>query len=109
MRCPAIVGVSLTLTCLSAGGFPEQDVSWYRGSLFSYNQMSGNVSVAFKATLYDVTSTLKFTPTHQDDGVSYLCQSSYSSEVRLNDTSQHILKLACMNLLLFAILIYDIS
>ena len=99
---PAIEGTPLTLTCLSTGGYPRQDVSWYRGSLSTGNRIGGPISFVNNG-LYDVTSTINLTPTRQDDEVAYFCQSSYSNEPRLIETSQHNLLLACIDLHLFLI------
>jgi len=93
----AIEGMPLTMTCLSKGGYPKQDVSWYRGSVSTGNRLNASVSYV-NNTLYDVTSTLAFNPTSQDDGVPYICQSSYRDNPRLDETSRHILKLACIKI-----------
>jgi len=91
---PAVEGSPLTLTCVSTGGYPKQDVSWYRESVSPGNRLGGSVSFV-NNTLYDVTSTLMFTPTNQDDGVTYICQSSYNDDSRLIQTSQHYILLLC--------------
>ena len=90
----AIEGVTLTLTCLSIGGYPKQDVNWYRRIVSSVYRLNGSVSFEIN-NLYDVTNTLTFTPFRADDGVPYICQSSYSDEPRLNETSEHNVSLAC--------------
>ena len=93
---PAIEGVSLTLTCLSIGGYPTQDLNWYTGSVSSVYRLSGTLHTSFGINnLYDVNNTLTFTPTRADDGVPYICQSSYSDDPRLVETIQHTLLLGC--------------
>jgi len=94
---PAIEGKPLTLTCVSTGGYPRQNVSWYRGSVAPGNRLSASEWFV-NNTLYDVISRLTFIPTIQDDGVLYICQSSYSDEPRLIETSHHNLLLARMYL-----------
>ena len=92
---PAIEGVSLTLTCLSTGGYPTQDLNWYRGSVSSVYRLTGTLHTSFGINnLYDVNNTLTFTPTRADDGVPYICQSSYSDEPRLIQTTHQNLLLA---------------
>lgn len=100
-----IEGKPLTLTCLSTGGYPKQDVNWYRGSVSIGNRLTGSVSfVNNTLTLYDVTSTLTFTPTSADDGVAYICQSSYSGEPQLIETSQQSLLLSCQYIIIHILL-----
>jgi len=93
---PAIEGIPLTMTCLSTGGYPQQDVSWYRGSVSTDHRLIASMSIV-NNNLYDVNSTVTLTPTSQDDGVPYMCQSSYSGKPRFFETSQENLKLACIN------------
>ena len=91
---PAIEGKPLTLSCVSTGGYPRQDVNWYRGSVSPDNRLSGTISFV-NNTLYNVTNTYMFTPTSADDRVLYICQSSYGDEPRLIETSNQNLLLAC--------------
>ncbi|WAR04164.1 HMCN2-like protein [Mya arenaria] len=75
-------GTQLTLTCLSAGGHPQQTVNWYRGSVTSTPLQAGPPNVV-SGDLFNVTRSYSFTPTSSDDGVMYICQSSYSGEPHL--------------------------
>jgi len=76
------IGVPLTLTCLSANGYPQQTVDWYRGTVSKNYRLAGNVTVV-QDGLFNVTNTLTLTPTSSDDGVKFICQSSYTGEPQL--------------------------
>ncbi|XP_052783301.1 immunoglobulin kappa light chain-like isoform X1 [Mya arenaria] len=75
-------GAPLTLTCISAGGYPQQTVNWYRESVTSTPLRAGP-PVVVSGDLYNVTRSYTFTPTSSDDGKTYICQSSYSGEPQL--------------------------
>ncbi|XP_052805208.1 hemicentin-2-like [Mya arenaria] len=75
-------GTPLTLTCISVGGYPQQTVKWYRESVTSTPLQPG-LPVIVYADLFNITSSHTFTPTSLDDGLTYICQSSYSGEPQL--------------------------
>ena len=69
----------LKLTCTSNGGFPKPNLKWLREN----NQtQSLNCNETYKIDAdgnYVVQQTYTFTPTRQDDGALYLCQSYFDS------------------------------
>ena len=88
-----IEGLNLILTCISTGGYPQQTVKWYRGSVTDANRLAENTWAAF-GELFNVTSTYTFVPKNTDDGFKFFCQSSYSGDPRIEDTSNVTLTLA---------------
>ena len=88
----AIEGVSLTLICLSTGGYPQQTLDWY---LVRYGQaptLLGHCNTTSMHDdvndLYNVTSSCTFTPTDGDNGATFLCQSSYSGDPQLEESME---------------------
>ena len=80
------------LTCLSIGGYPQQSVDWYRNTVSNETRLSGTITVDTNNETYNVTSTLTFTPTSADNGVLFICQSSYSDEPRLIEEAHTIIR-----------------
>ena len=76
------IGVPLTLTCLSVGGYPQQTVDWYRETISDNNRLDGNVT-AVQDGLFNVTNRLTFTPNISDNGVKFVCQSTYTGAPQL--------------------------
>ena len=89
-----IEGTSLNLICQSKGGYPQQKVEWYRGTVTNVNLLEGPSTVD-SGDLYNVTRTYTFDPRSTDDGVMFICQSSYSGDPRMEGTSNVTLELAC--------------
>ena len=79
-------GSSLSLTCLSSGGYPQQTVEWYKTKGATTRLPDCTNSVANDG-LYDVTTRCLFIPSAADDGASFYCQSSYDGEPTLRGTS----------------------
>ena len=90
------IGVPLTLTCLSANGYPQQTVDWYRGTVTDNNRLAGIVTIVHDG-LFNVTNTLRFKPTSSDDGVKFICQSSYTGEPQLNRHAEVVLGIISTN------------
>ena len=86
------VAVPLTLTCFSTGGYPEQTVDWYRGTVTDNNRLAGTVT-AVQDGLFNVTNTLTFTPTSSDDGVKFICQSLYTGEPQFIRQAEVVLEI----------------
>ena len=87
-------GTSLNLICQSMGGYPQQKLEWFRGSVTNVNLLAGPLTVE-SGDLYNVTRTYTFNPRSTDDGVMFICQSSYSGDPRMEGTSYVTLELAC--------------
>lgn len=79
-------GQSLTITCISKGGSSKPTVEWYKGSTVS-SPLSSTSSEQVSGGGYIVTIQHTFTPVRTDDRQTYICQSSYSTEPRLADTT----------------------
>ena len=90
-------GVPLTLFCLSVGGYPQQTVEWYRVTVTDNKRLAGTVT-AVQDELFNVTNTLTFTPTSSDDGVKFICQSSYTGEPQLIRQAEVVLGILSTNL-----------
>jgi len=88
-----IQGIPTTVTCLSEDGYPQQSVDWFRNTVSSETLLSGVISVDTNNETYNVRNTLTFTPTQGDDGVLFICQSSYSDEPRLIENSSTVIRL----------------
>jgi len=86
-----IEGNSTNLTCLSIGGYPQQSVDWYRNTVSSGTRLTGAIKVDTNNETYNVTNTLTFIPTSADDGILFICQSSYSDEPRLIEEAHTII------------------
>jgi len=86
-----VQGSPTTLTCLSIGGYPQQSVDWYRNTVSIGTRLTGAINVVTNNETYNVTNTLTFTPTSADDGVLFICQSSYSDEPRLIEEAHIII------------------
>ena len=82
-------GVAVTLVCLSTGGYPQQSVDWVfvRHGQTPTRLTNCSTVPSLKNGLYNVTHSCTFTPTYSDDGVTFSCQSSYSGEPQLNDST----------------------
>jgi len=78
-----IQGKPTDMICRSERGYPQQSVDWFRNTVSSETLLSGVISFVTNNETYNVTNTLTFTPTSADDGVLFICQSSYSDEPRL--------------------------
>ena len=87
-----IEGKSTHLTCLSVGGYPQQSVDWYRNTITIGTRLTGAINVVTNNKTYNVTNTLTFTPTRADDGILFICQSSYSDEPRLVGEAHSIIR-----------------
>jgi len=61
---------------------PQQTVEWHRGTVNNNNRLTGNVTVV-QDQLFNVTNTITLTTTSSDDGVKFICQSSYTGELQL--------------------------
>ena len=90
------IGEPLTLTCLSANGYPQQTVEWYRGTVTDNIRLVGNVTVV-QDGLFNVTNTLTFTTTSSDNGVKFLCQSAYTGEPQLIRQADVVLGIISIN------------
>jgi len=84
---PTVVvqGRPTTISCISTNGYPQQTLEWFSGTVSSATRLSNATTVVdvLEAGLFNVSSTLIFTPTEASDGVVFICQSSYSDEPRL--------------------------
>ena len=58
------------------------------------NRLAGSTTFV-SGELFNVTSTFTFAPRNTDDGVTFICQSSFSGEPFLKDRSNVALELAC--------------
>ena len=96
-----INGVDLNLVCLSTGGYPQQTLNWFlirngqtptRVTLIACNTSFSHDAIS---DLYNVTNTCTFTPTYGDDGATFSCQSSYSGEPQLEDSTEVQFEIAC--------------
>jgi len=87
-------GVNLTLICISTGGYPQQTLEWYNGSVTDVNRLAGTTT-AVSAEQFNVTSTYKFAPRNTDDGVTFICRSLYSGEPSMEDNTNVTLELSC--------------
>ena len=65
---------SVTLTCVSRGGYPEPMVNWMRGS--SFLDPTSHTSQIDGDGNFIVTTEYTFTVHRNDDRVTYSCQSS---------------------------------
>jgi len=79
------------LTCLSIGGYPQQSVDWYRNTVSGGTRLTGAIKVDTNNETYNVTNTLTFTPTRTDEGILFICQSSYSDEPRVIEVAHTII------------------
>ena len=95
---PTVVvqGRSTTISCISTNGYPQQNLEWYSGTVSSGTRLSNSTTVVdvLEAGLFNVTSTLTFTPTEADGGVVFICQSSYSDEPRLIEQEHVVVNIA---------------
>jgi len=87
-----VQGRPTTLTCLSIGSYPQQSVDWFKNTVSNETLLSGVISIVTNNETYNVTNTLTFTPTSADDGVLFICQSSYSDEPRLIEEAHIIMR-----------------
>lgn len=71
-------GVPQTLGCLSEGGYPEQTVNWYKRGTVPYSLTNCTSKTIFYFGQYFVTRNCTFTPTRNDDGATFYCESFYS-------------------------------
>jgi len=89
----------ITLTCLSAGGYPQQIVDWYkRGETpTKLNSNSCTYLPIYDTTvdLFNVTVTCTFTPTSIDNGLKVFCQSTYDEEPTLLQYTEANIEFAC--------------
>ena len=90
-------GISLTIACLSVGGYPQQTVSLYKYRTGQSPSKIGNCNtIVANQTLYNVTERCTFTPTQNDNGARLYCQSSYTGEPTLLENSDEVqLQLLC--------------
>ena len=80
-----------SLVCTSSGGYPQPHVEWYRGNTGTQPLISSS-SVNKGSDYFNVTQTYTFTPQRQDDGVKYICQSSFQTAPRhISTTSAELL------------------
>jgi len=104
----------ITLTCFSAGGYPQQIVDWYkRGETpTKLNSNSCTYLPIYGTTvdLFNVTVACTFTPTSVDNGVTVFCQSTYDDEPTLLQYIEAKIEFArkykCPCMYLLPILIY---
>jgi len=68
-------------------------VEWFRGSNSSVNRLSGFVTSETVDDMFNVENTVTLTPDNTDDGVSFICQSSYVGEPRLINSAALVLQL----------------
>ena len=78
-----VVRKPTNLIRLSEGGYPQQSVYLYKNTVSSETRLTGAIKVETNNERHDVTNTLTFAPTHDDDGVLFICQPSYSEQPRL--------------------------
>ncbi|XP_060578471.1 cell adhesion molecule 2-like [Ruditapes philippinarum] len=83
-----------SLVCISSGGYPQPLVQWYRGNTGT-QPITSSSAVSTGNNSYNVTQTYTFTPQRQDDGVKYICQSSFRTAPRHISTSSVELFLYC--------------
>ena len=88
-----------TLTCISAGGYPQQIVDWYkRGETpTKLNSNSCKYLPIYNTTvdLFNVTVACTFTPSGDDNDATFFCQSTYDDEPTLLQYTDVKFKLAC--------------
>ena len=68
-------------------------MEWFRGSNSSVNRLSGIVTSETVDDLFNVENTVTLTPDNTDDGVSFICQSSYVGVPRLINSAALVLHL----------------
>ena len=83
-----------TLVCTSSGGYPQPNVEWYRENTGT-QPLTSSSSVNEGNNSYTVIQTYRFTPQRQDDGVKYICQSSFPTQPRHIATTSAELLLNC--------------
>jgi len=89
-----IEGQPTDMICLSEGGYPQQSVDWYNGTVSSQTRLTGVISFHTINDFYKVRNTLTFAPTSADDGIQLICLSSYSDEPRLIEEAHTVIRLA---------------
>ena len=90
-------GMPITLTCLSAGGYPQQMVDWYKRGVTLTKLNSCTYLPIYDTTveLFNVTVACTFTPTSVDHLATLFCQSTYDDEPALLQYTDVKFKLAC--------------
>ena len=89
-----IQGEPMTLTCMSIGGYPRQNVDWYSGSTFGSVLTNCTVQHAYVQTLHNVNKSCTITATN--DNEKFLCVTAYSDAPQLVDTTEVTLRLESM-------------
>ena len=82
---------SVTITCISRGGYPEPYLDIYKGTIKLYSSRKAANETDNTITV-TITSTLN--ATRENDGVNVTCESSYN-QPGTNKTTAAILYLSC--------------
>jgi len=94
-----IEGVSFNFTCLSTGGYPQPEITWLYQTPNEDTPINAT-SLSVEHTnnnLYNVNSTLTFTPSMVDDGNWLICQIAVGTNISENMTAMVQLKLISKN------------
>ena len=71
-------------------------MEWHRGTVNNNNRLTGNVTVV-QDQLFNVTNTITLTTTSSDNGVKFICQSSYTGELQLIRQADVVFGIISMN------------